>query len=262
MGTAAVQGELWGARARDRAEADEPRWRATYEAVLWRAGVGRGTRLLDVGCGGGTALMLAREVGAEVSGLDGSEALVAIARERLPGARLEVGEMEDLPFMDASFDVVTSFNSFQFAGDTVQALRQARRVCKDGGAVAWLFWGPREVCDIIGGVAGALMPFLAPPGAAPPPPPTPYHEPGMVEGLMERAGLRPERRGEVDVAFFYPDAETAWRCVGSAGITVKAMRQAGEAAVKDALRATFTRYARPDGSVVMRNVFHWVLARR
>ena len=83
---AAIQGELWGARANDWAELNEPAWRPVFEAVMERAGVAPGKRLLDIGCGAGGALVVARRRGAEVSGLDASANLVAIARERLPGA--------------------------------------------------------------------------------------------------------------------------------------------------------------------------------
>ena len=95
MGTARIQGELWGARAADWAELGEPLSRPAYEAVFKRAGVGQGTRVLDLGCGAGTALALARSLGAEVAGLDASDALLAIAHVRVPAAHLEAGDLED-----------------------------------------------------------------------------------------------------------------------------------------------------------------------
>ena len=122
MGTAKQQGEIWGARAEDWASANEPAWTPVFDAVLDSAAVHRGTKMLDIGCGAGGALVLARQRGAEVSGLDGAEALVAIARKRLAGAEIVVGKMEDLPFDDQRFDVVTGINSFQFSGNLVNAL--------------------------------------------------------------------------------------------------------------------------------------------
>ena len=112
VGTAATQGELWGAKARDWAEIQEPPWIPVFEQVLDLAGVGAGARLLDIGCGAGGALVLADARGAEPAGIDASEALIAVARERIPRARLEVGEMEELPFPDDSFDAVTGINAF------------------------------------------------------------------------------------------------------------------------------------------------------
>src|SRR5262249_8868777 len=107
MGTAGVQGELWGAKASDWVDANEPAWRGVFDAVRDAASIGSSTRLLDIGCGAGGALVAAKERGAVVSGLDAAKNLVEIARRRLPGTSIDVGEMEELPFADEAFDVVT-----------------------------------------------------------------------------------------------------------------------------------------------------------
>ena len=60
MGSAAVQGRLWGAAARDWARLAEPSATPFYEAVFDAIGVGPGVALLDAGCGAGYALTLAR----------------------------------------------------------------------------------------------------------------------------------------------------------------------------------------------------------
>src|SRR5580700_7605066 len=72
-------------------------------------GVGPGTRYLDVGCGAGGAAQLAAGRGAEVSGIDAADTLLAIARERTPNGSFHIGDLETLPFDDAAFDVVTGF---------------------------------------------------------------------------------------------------------------------------------------------------------
>lgn len=131
--TADANGSLWGARARDWAEVQEGQFAAGYDDVLARAGVGPGTRLLDAGCGAGMAAMRAAALGAKVSGIDAAPLLLDIARERVPGGDFREGELEDLPFPDHAFDVVTGFNAFQFADNPVRALAQARRVTKPGG---------------------------------------------------------------------------------------------------------------------------------
>src|SRR5688572_4323496 len=73
VNTAKEQENLWGARALDFANASEPAWRDVYLAVLDQARVRKGIRHLDIGCGAGGALVLARERGAHVSGFDASE---------------------------------------------------------------------------------------------------------------------------------------------------------------------------------------------
>jgi SAM-dependent methyltransferase len=261
MGTAAVQGELWGAKAEDWALLQEPTWRPVYDAVLTRANVGNGTMLLDVGCGAGGALALARERGALTNGLDAAPNLVAVARRRLPDARIEVGEMEDLPFANDAFDVVTSFNAFQFAGDVVQALREAGRVCRPGGTVAMLVWGPREHCDLIAATMPAVFALL-PPAPNQAAAPIAFAEPGVIEELMRKAKLMPAVDGEIGCAFSYPDAATAWRAIASAAPLVRAVRHAGEDAVKQAVLGTLTPFVRGDGSVVHNNRFRFVIAKR
>jgi 2-polyprenyl-3-methyl-5-hydroxy-6-metoxy-1,4-benzoquinol methylase len=78
-GSATVQGELWGARARDWAEVQEPAQRELYPPVFDAAGVGEGTSLLDVGCGSGVAAAIAHARGAQVSGIDAALPFVEIA---------------------------------------------------------------------------------------------------------------------------------------------------------------------------------------
>jgi SAM-dependent methyltransferase len=142
-GTAPVQGRLWSARARDWAEVQEATTvMPLFEAIADSLGVGAGTRVLDVGCGAGRFLRLAADHrGADVAGLDAAAALVAIARERLPGADLREGEMERLPWDDGSFDAVSGINAFQYAARPAAAAAEAARVVRHGGLVAVATWG-------------------------------------------------------------------------------------------------------------------------
>lgn len=258
-GSASIQGELWGARAPDWAEINEPAWRQVFLTAMDKAGAAPGKRLLDVGCGAGGALVVAREMGARVSGLDASESLAAIARERLPDARIEVGDMEAMPFDDGAFDIVTGINSFQFAGDIVRALAEGRRVLRRGGTLLMLVWGRREDCELVAGTASAVFALLpaARPGA---PPQRPLHEPGIIEGMMRDAGLAPVGSGEFPADLAAPGQEAATRMVLSA--SERAIRHAGEEAVAGAIRATLPRFTRADGTVVWRNRFRWVTATR
>jgi cyclopropane fatty-acyl-phospholipid synthase-like methyltransferase len=255
MGTAAVQGELWGAKARDWAEVQEPAWTAVFDRALDLAGVGAGTRLLDIGCGAGGALVLARARGADVAGLDASDALTAVARSRLPGARIETGEMEELPFLDKDFDAVTGINAFQFAGDMARALAEARRVCRAGGTVLVLAWGDRERCELQKVVLGALAPYLPPQAPAPP-------SQGAIEAAMERAGLAVEAAGSFEAALDHASHALALRALLSAGIATRIERQAGAEPVRTALAAALRPFVRPDGTVSLANDFRWVRATR
>jgi SAM-dependent methyltransferase len=258
MGTAQLQGSLWGARARDYAEITEQFGRPLYEAVFDAAGVEAGTWLLDVGCGPGLTAQLAAKRGAHVAGLDAAEASLEIARKRTPQGDFRAGEMEDLPWPDNTFDVVTGFNAFQYAADVVNALREARRVAKPEGRVAMAVWGRAEDCETVATVA-ALSKLLPPP---PPGAPGPFalSAPGRVEGLLQQAGLVPISSGEVDCPFEFPDLETAVRGHISSGPAAAAIRQAGAEAVQQAIAESLAPFRTREGGYRQRNTFRYVIA--
>ncbi|HXF64694.1 MAG TPA: class I SAM-dependent methyltransferase [Caldilineaceae bacterium] len=256
MGTAHVQGKLWGARARDYANLAEEAFRPLYETVFDATGVGAETRLLDVGCGPGLAAYLAARRGAQVAGIDAAETSVAIARERTPEGDFRVGDLEELPWPDHSFDVVTGFNSFPFAADLVHALREAKRVARPGGRIAMAVWGRPEDCETPITVA-AVNKLL------PPPPQVnsiPLYTPGRVEALMREAGLAPIAGHEVECAFLFPDLETAVRGLMSAGVMVAAAQQMGEETVRQVVAASLASFRTEDGGYCQRNRFRYVIA--
>ncbi len=258
MGSAQAQGQLWGVQARNWADLMEKMALPIYHVVFDKTNVGRGTRLLDVGCGTGMAAQLAVQLGALVTGLDASEAELVIARERVPSGDFRCGEMEALPYADASFDVVTGFSSFQFAEDPLHALREARRVVKPGGYVAMVAWGRREDCEFATTVK-AVMACL--------PPPAPsakgtfaLSEPGKLEALMEQARLTVCARGDVSCPFEYPDDETAWKTISSSGPLVAAIRAAGEETIKQAVLTSLVPFEMPGGGYRQENLLHYVIA--
>src|SRR5919108_770853 len=202
-GSASRWGPLWGARPADWALSEDLQ-RPTYKAALERTGLEPGWRVLDVGCGAGAFLRLAADGGAEPSGLDASEALIAFAQTRLPQADLRVGEMEELPWDNDTFDLVTGFDSFFFANDMVAALREAGRVAKSGAPVVIQVWGAHERCDFEA-MKQIARPFLPPrPPDAPPDPD--LSEPGALEALATQAGLTPESEFDSTWVIEYPDA--------------------------------------------------------
>lgn len=258
MGTAQVQGELWGARVQDWAEIQEGTLLPAYTVIFDTLPVGNGTRLLDVGCGSGLAAQLAASRGASVSGLDASTPSIEMALQRVPNGQFTVGEMEELPYADATFDAVTSFNAFQYAADPVHALSEARRIVKAGGKVAMVIWGRPQDCEhaaTLAAVSACLPP--PPPGAAGP---FALSEPGKVEQLMQEAGLTPVTSGEVACPFEYADEETALKGLCSAGPMVRAIRHAGEAKVQQAIRESLMPYKTSTRGYCQQNLFRYVIA--
>lgn len=256
--TSKTNGQLWGTRARDWAEIQEQTVRQVYHEVLKRTEVGDGTAYLDVGCGSGMAAHLAADLGAEVSGIDASEELLMIAKERVQRANFQCGDMEELPFEDNSFDVVTGFNSFQYAGNPVGALAEARRVTKPSGYLVIMTWGAPEGMEAASLVA-ALKPVLPapPPGA---PGPFALSDETVLREFASAAGLRPISVFDVQSPWSYADEATAIRGLGSSGVAARAMSHSGESAVNAAHAAAIAPFRKPDGSYLINANFRCLLS--
>lgn len=111
------------------------------EALLDDAGVGPGSRTLDVATGHGVVAAAAFARGAETTALDFSGAFLRRAREVLPaGVALVEGDAQELPFPDASFDaVVCNFGVLHLSRPDA-FFAEARRVLAPGGALAFTAW--------------------------------------------------------------------------------------------------------------------------
>ena len=196
--------EGWGRKAVDFATLAEPSSCREYVFMHSRLRLGDEDRVLDVACGSGLAIELARMRGARCSGIDASPRLVAIARYRNPESDIQVGDMNALPWDDATFAVATSFRGIW--GTTPGAMAEIRRVLRTGGRFAmtvwgdvkkspgaWMFapfrWATTEKVD-----HQADMVYLG--------------RPGVGEAFLRDSGFEPEERFVVPVAFEYADPET------------------------------------------------------
>jgi SAM-dependent methyltransferase len=263
MGSATIQGPLWGAHAQDWATYVEQVGLPLFGAALDAARVTAGTCLLDAGCGAGLLALLASLRGAHVTALDAAPELLAIARHRLPAADVREADLEALPLPDASFDAVTAVNSIFYAADMAAAMHELVRVARPGGRVVVTTWGPPEKCEFLTAVMPALGPLMPPPppGASPPHPGA-LSEPGALAGALKTAGLRVVEEGEVVCPFVFPSAEVSWRGNASAGVNQAAIAHSGEVAVRAVYAAADRAHMRPDGSVRYENVFLWAAGQR
>jgi SAM-dependent methyltransferase len=165
------------------------------EAVDLRAG----ERVLDVACGNGNASLAAARRFCQVTGVDYVPALLERARERAKAEGLEAtfqeGDAEDLPFPDASFDVVLSTCGAMFAPDQEQTAGELLRVCRPGGRIGMINWVPDGYVGELFRTIGRYLP--PPPGLRPP------VEWGSPERLRELFGP--------DVTISAPRRSLLWR---------------------------------------------------
>jgi SAM-dependent methyltransferase len=228
-----------------------------FQATLAAVGPLAGKTLLDAGCGAGRVVDLATRAGARATGVDASDGLLAYARLRTPDAQFFIGDIESLDQDDSTYDVVTAFNSIQYAIDPAHAVEELARVCKSGGQVAIGIWGDPARCE-----TEALFGRLR--SIAPPPPGTPAplacSDAGVVEDLLTKAGLTVRGGAEVEIVFQFDDHDQAWRDHTAAGPLQKVIEMAGEEAVRTVLHDVLEHDRKPDGSLRQVNVMRYVVA--
>jgi SAM-dependent methyltransferase len=218
--------EGWGRKAVDFATLSEPGNCREYVAMHHRLGVGAGDRLLDVACGSGLAIELARLRDARCSGIDASPRLVAVARDRNPDSDIRVGDMLALPWDPASFEVITSFRGIW--GTTPQAIAEIHRVLRPGGRAGLTVWGHLKVSP----GAWALAPFRLAAAekvdnqAAM----VSLGRPGAGEQLLQSHGFVDVQRVDVPFACEFADPQLYARALASTGPAYEAIQNVGEAA--------------------------------
>ena len=165
--------------------------------------VGPGTRVLDVAAGTGNAAIPAALAGAHVTASDLTPELLDAGRARAEAAGAELewvqADAEQLPFEDASFDIVMSAIGVMFAPHHQLAADELVRVCKPGGTIGLLSWTPE---GMIGALFRTMGPFAPPPPPGAQPPPLWGGEPHVRELLGDRVSLDRVERGVLDVTAF------------------------------------------------------------
>ncbi len=157
--------------------------------VVETASVVGDDEVLDVACGSGNATIPAAKTGAQTTGLDITPELLEAGKKAAAEAGVEiewvVGDAQDLPFDDASFDVVTSVFGCMFAPDHRRTAEELARVLKPGGRMVVTAWRPE-------GNFGAMFRTIA---SHLPPPPEGFQPPPLwgneehVREIFEGTGI-------------------------------------------------------------------------
>jgi SAM-dependent methyltransferase len=210
--------------------------------LISAAGVRPGQSALDVGCGpGALTAALAERLGSDsVAAVDPSEPFARACAERVPGAQVEVGAAEALPFADGTFDVALSQLVVNFMSDAPAGVGEMRRVTRRGGAVASAVWDYAEGMTLLRrfwDAAAALDPAAASldEGAS-----MPYCRADELGELWREAGLEDVETSELVVEAGYSGFDDLWRPletgVGPSGAYAAALPAEHRARLREELR--------------------------
>jgi SAM-dependent methyltransferase len=253
MSTKQVQGKLWSADPRHWAKHFEPSFLPMYKKVLEQLTLTENTLLLDAGCGSGLFSYMAIQTGAQMIGIDAAPGLLEVARQRNPKNNFLEEDIEALPFASGSFDVVTGFNSFQYAGNFENALLEAKRVLKSGGKLVIAIWDKPELSEATN-VLKAISSLLPPP---PPGTPGPFalSEDGRIESVFDRTGLRLIYKTKVGcplLCYSLADGINSFICTGPA---VAASGHTNEKQVRETIAKSLQPFRLADELYHMQNHF-------
>ena len=173
------------------------------ERLVDAAGIEPGTRVLDIASGTGNAALPAARKGADVTASDLTPALLEAGRARATTEGLELqwveADAENLPFEDASFDVVMSTIGVMFAPHHQEAADELVRVTRPGGKIALLSWTPE---GMLGALFRLMKPFAPPPPPGAQPPPLWGSEEHLRGVLGDRVTLDTVERGVLEITAF------------------------------------------------------------
>jgi ubiquinone/menaquinone biosynthesis C-methylase UbiE len=160
-------------------------------AVVERAAISRGDRVVDVGCGTGNTALLAAHRGAHVTGVDPAGRLLEVARARATesgvSATFVQGDAASMPLETASADLMLSVFGVIFAPDPAAAAAEIARVTAPGGRIILTAWTPGgAINDCVGVFQKAVAAAI---GLPPGPPPFPWHEQSALATLFGPHGF-------------------------------------------------------------------------
>jgi ubiquinone/menaquinone biosynthesis C-methylase UbiE len=223
----------------------------SVEALLDAAGVRAGSRLLDVATGVGYIAAAGAQRGAEAVGVDFSSTQIRMARERYPALRFEPADADALPFPAASFEALTNGFGMCHVADPGAALREAFRVLKSGGRIAFTVWdGPERAV----GIGAAYIAIRAHGAADVGLPMGPnfflFSDPEQSRQALTRAGFVSPSLRQVPQVWHLTDPDSVFTVLIEGTVRTRAALRAQSAsateAIKTAIRDAVAPYRRGD----------------
>ena len=260
MSTKTIQGKLWSVEPEYWSKHFEPWFLPIYRNVLQQIRLTEDHSVLDAGCGAGMFSSMAVKAGARLIGVDAASGLLEVARRRNPDNNFLEEDLEALPFSDNTFDVVTGFNSFQYAGSFDKALAEASRVLKHGGHLVLAIWAKPELSDATN-ILKAIGTLLPPPPAGTPGP-FALSEDGVMEGKLADRGLHLINRSVIDCPFIYPALGHGIKSFMGTGPAAAAIGNSNKNVVEETIAKAFEPYQVTDGIYYLHNQFLVFIAKK
>jgi SAM-dependent methyltransferase len=206
-----------------------------------------GATLLDVATGPGSLALEATKLGMICTGVDLSPGMIQLAKKSNSAIEFGVADVENLPFVDGSFDaVVCNFGLGHFPYPET-SVAECVRVLKPGGRIALSWWDDPSKQRI----QGLFREAIAEIGAAPPPDVPKGHavyrfaDTNEFRNLLRGADLIDVRVEDHQTTYLVPDVDTLWRGgLGSCALTASAIDHQ-DTGTKAAIRAALERRAAP-----------------
>lgn len=253
MSTKTMQGKLWSVAPAYWSQHFEPWFLPMYREVMKQLQLTGSDTVLDAGCGSGLFSSMAIAAGAQVTGVDAAPGLLAVARQRNPDNIFLEEDLESLPFAENSFDVVTAFNSLQYAGSFEKALAETARVLTKGGKLVIGIWDKpanSDATEVLKAI-GSLLP--------PPPPGTPgpfaLSEEGRIEAALNHAGLELIYNATVPCPFLHANLDNGIKCFMGTGPAAIAMNQHSRETVEQTVSKALQPFRLVDDLYFLQNHF-------
>jgi SAM-dependent methyltransferase len=230
---------------------------ALAEPLLDAAGVGNGSRVLDLGSGPGQVAGQAARRGAFARGVDAADSMVALARRRHPQLAFERADALALPFPDGSFDAVLANLLILHLGRPEAALGEAVRVLAPGGVFACTIYDLPSRARTV----GVLLEAVAEVGPEPPsdvptgPDMFQFAADGALEALLDQAGLGGRRVERIALHQQFASADALWTAMTDGTVRAAALLRAQPEDRLARMRAAFDARVEPyrlrDGRLVV-----------